>query len=108
MWLVSELWSVEDLVRTALAEPAAPPVPQALTPPAQTGSVRQLPGGKGWLRLVSGGSAQPAPAAPQPPPIPPVTVPAPEPEPPRVPAPASSQGRMVQLSLFGDPPSDTE
>ncbi|WP_437828176.1 hypothetical protein [Sorangium sp. So ce1153] len=57
--LVAELWSVEDLVRAALAEPAAAPlVPQALTLPAQTGPVRQLPGGLaaarlGWVGPVS-------------------------------------------------------
>ncbi|WP_437333528.1 hypothetical protein [Sorangium sp. So ce394] len=67
--IVAELWSVEDLIRAALAEPAgAPPVPQALTLPAQTGPVRQFPGGKGWRRLVSGGSSSPTmPATPQPP-----------------------------------------
>ncbi|WP_437722486.1 hypothetical protein [Sorangium sp. So ce861] len=66
--IVAELWSVEDLIRAALAEPAgAPPVPQALTLPAQTGPVRQLPGGKGWRRLVSGGSSPTMPGTPRPP-----------------------------------------
>ncbi|WP_437821683.1 IS1 family transposase [Sorangium sp. So ce1078] len=126
--IVSELWSVEDLVRAALAEPAAaPPVPQALTLPAQTGPVRQLPGGKGWLRLVTGGSAPAAPVAPQPPPVTPAPA-SPQPEPaatgqaaaPAQPPAAHREptGQLdlfawrpkprtpVQLSLFGDPPFD--
>jgi IS1 family transposase len=118
--IVSELWSVEDLVRAALAEPAAaPPVPQPLTLPAQTGPVRQLPGGKGWLRLVSGGSAPSAPTAPTPPTAPGPASPQAEPPMPQ-PADASRQppGQLdllswrpkpttpVQLSLFGDPPGD--
>lgn len=92
--LVQELWSVEDLIRAALAEPAAaPPVPQALTLPAQTGPVRQLKTGAGWLRLVRSGPKPAAPAAP-------VAAP-PEPEPPpSEPPPPPKPRRMVQLSLF--------
>ncbi|XXV01727.1 IS1 family transposase [Sorangium sp. So ce1153] len=105
--IVQELWSVEDLVRAALAEPAAAlPVPQALTLPAQTGPVRQLPGGKGWLRLVSGGSSPSAPSAPQPRPLGAVPVPSdptePEPPPSERPPPTPEPKRMVQLSLFED------
>ncbi|AGP42392.1 hypothetical protein SCE1572_52540 [Sorangium cellulosum So0157-2] len=117
--LVAELWSVEDLVRAALAEPAAaPPVPQALTLPAQAGPVRQLPGGKGWLRLVSGGSAPSAPVAPQPPPVAAVAT-NPEPAAPQQPAPRAEPTRQLdllawrskprqpkQLSLFGDDDGD--
>ncbi|XXR84110.1 IS1 family transposase [Sorangium sp. So ce394] len=108
--IVAELWSVEDMVRAALAEPAAaPPVPQALTLPGQTGPVRQLPGGKGWLRLVSGGSGPSAPAGPQPPPVAPVAAPSElEPPPPSKPPPAPEPRRMVQLSLFGDWQRDAE
>ncbi|WP_438044980.1 IS1 family transposase [Sorangium sp. So ce128] len=102
--VAAELWSVEDLVRAALAEPAAaPPVPQALTLPAQTGPVRQLPGGKGWLRLVTGGPATSAPTAPQSPPVVPVAA-SPEPEPPPS-QPPPERRRMMQLSLFGEPES---
>lgn len=103
--LVEELWSVEDLIRAALAEPAAaPPVPQALTLPAQTGPVRQVKTGAGWLRLVKGGPGAAAPAAPEPPPATPLPVakPAvePDPPPPSEPPPAPGPRRMVQLSLF--------
>lgn len=110
--IVAELWSVEDLIRAALAEPAAaPPVPRALTLPAQTGPVRQLPGGKGWLRLVSGGSSPTAPTGPQPPPVAPADA---RPEP-AFPAPTGQLDLFawrprtpVQLSLFEDLPSNSE
>jgi hypothetical protein len=88
------VWSVEELVGLALAEaPTEPPEPRPLVDAqaargarwcAPTRPARELPNGRGILRLV--GSAPAAPVAPR------------EPEPPPAPEPR----RMVQLSLFVD------
>ncbi|KYF51338.1 transposase [Sorangium cellulosum] len=106
--LAERPWTLTELVTAALAEEeTAPPVAQPLKLEPRTGEApapaRELPGGRGWLRLVSGRSAPSASATPQPPPLAPVAVPASEPEPPpSEPPPAPKPRRMVQLSLFGD------
>ncbi|XXS85780.1 IS1 family transposase [Sorangium sp. So ce176] len=96
--LADRVWSIEELVATALAEaPTEPPKPKALKLPeaptgAPTAPARALPNGRGFLRLV--GSASAAPVTPTPPR---------EPEPPpSEPPPAPGPRRMVQLSLFGE------
>lgn len=69
--IVDCVWSIRDLIEAALSEePSAPPVKQPLTLAKESGPVRQLPGGKGFLRLVSGGGGAPE-APPAPAPVPP-------------------------------------
>lgn len=120
--LAERPWSLAELVTAALAEEeTAPPVPQPLKmqprPGEEPAPARELPGGRGWLRLVSGGSAPSAPTAPQPPPVAPHA----EPAAPQQPAPtAEPTGQLdlfswrpkprtpVQLSLFGEPPDGAE
>ena len=73
--ITDHVWSVEELVTRALsAEPCDAPQPKPLAPPApppgeKPATARELPNGKGWLRVVQGGkSAQnDAPKAPTPP-----------------------------------------
>ena len=100
--ITSTVWSVEQLVERALevaGEVAAPPVKvplrmPAAAPGAPAAPVRELPGGRGFLRLVSGGAAPKVP-----PPSPPVTP---------IPTPAALAAKvpraMIQLDLFGDKP----
>jgi IS1 family transposase len=103
--LAERPWTLAELVTAALAEEeTAPPVAQPLKLEPRPGEAptpaRELPGGRGWLRLVPGGSSPSGPTAP--PPVAPVTAPS-EPEPPpSEPPPAPKPRRMVQLSLFED------
>ncbi|WP_434042710.1 MULTISPECIES: IS1 family transposase [Sorangium] len=98
------VWTLEMLMVAALAEPAGEkPEPQPLAIPKPQGPARELPAGRGWLRVLPGGSAPSAPVAPQPPPVASVAAqPEPEPPPPSEPPPAPGPRRMVQLSLFGE------
>lgn len=53
---VDRLWMLADLMEAALAEPAGEkPTPKPLTIPKPEGPARELPGGRGWLRVVGGG-----------------------------------------------------
>jgi IS1 family transposase len=73
--ITDRVWDVEELVHHALAAleaPAMPVVKQPLRmpdrePSAPEAPVRELPNGRGFLRLVTGGSWAPAPKAPEPP-----------------------------------------
>ncbi|UQA63821.1 IS1 family transposase [Polyangium aurulentum] len=72
--IATHVWSVAELVERALSEPPGEkPVPKPLDlPKAPEGkpeqTARQLPNGKGWLRVVPGGKGAPAaPKAPTPP-----------------------------------------
>ncbi|WP_437980428.1 hypothetical protein [Sorangium sp. So ce117] len=100
--ITDTVWTLEMLMDAALAEPAGEkPEPQPLAIPKPEGTARELPAGRGWLRVLPGGSAPSAPAAPQPPPEAPAAAPVePEPPPPPDPPPAPGPRRMVQLSLF--------
>lgn len=61
--ITDHVWSVEELVTRALAaEPCALPEPKPLAPPAPPPgegkpTVRELPNGRGWLRVVQGGKS---------------------------------------------------
>ncbi|WP_437872942.1 IS1 family transposase [Sorangium sp. So ce363] len=93
--LAERPWTLAELVTAAIVEEeTAPPVAQPLKlqpRPGETAApARELPNGRGFLRLV--GSAPAAPVAPTPAPEPPPSEPPPAPEP----------RRMVQLNLFGD------
>lgn len=66
------VWGLEELMAMALDEPVgAKPAAQPLTIPKPEGSARELPAGRGWLRLVGGtGAPSPAGAPPAPAPAP--------------------------------------
>jgi IS1 family transposase len=55
--VTSTVWTVAQLVELALAEPeTALPEPRPLAPRQGTqGAARELPGGRGWLRVIDGG-----------------------------------------------------
>ncbi|XXX72627.1 hypothetical protein WMF30_33760 [Sorangium sp. So ce134] len=130
--LAERPWTLAELVTAALAEEeTAPPLPQPLKLQSRPGEApapaRELPGGRGWLRLVSGGPSPSAPAAPSTPPAAPAQV-APPPAlapatsaavEPAAPAPEPSRQldlfawrpkprTPVQLSLFGGLPDGAE
>ncbi len=73
--ITDHVWSIEELVTRALtAEPCAAPEPKPLAPPApppgeKPVTAKELPNGKGWLRVVQGGKSakKDAPKAPTPP-----------------------------------------
>jgi len=61
--ITDHVWSVEELVTRALAaEPCAAPEPKKLVPAAQLPNekpvtAKELPNGRGWLRVVQGGKS---------------------------------------------------
>ncbi len=67
----SHVWSVEELVQTALREPmGARPEVKPLVIPKPATTARELPGGRGWLQVVPSGAHKPsAPKAPEPSPV---------------------------------------
>lgn len=114
---VSEhVWSLEELMHVALSEPeATKPTATPLVIPQPATTARELPNGRGWLRVVSsdGGAAAPSPK-PVPPPTPPVAASAPVEAAPASTSPAADATGQLdlfswrpaqpgeQLSLFGD------
>lgn len=117
------LWSLEELLDALLSVPeTAAPVAVPLTPRRPESTARELPNGRGFLRVVSSGKgpaapshgpAVPPPAPPVPPaapaaPAPAVSAPAAPAVPPVAPAPPTRPARAPskrlppeQLSLFG-------
>jgi hypothetical protein len=73
--ITDHVWSVEELVTRALAaEPCTAPEPKKLAPPAplpneKPVTAKELPNGRGWLRVVQGGKSpqNEAPKKPTPP-----------------------------------------
>jgi len=68
--LADEPWTIERLVTEALAAepvPAPKPQPLVLPPERDAGTARELPNGRGFLRVVKGGSGDSTLAAPPPP-----------------------------------------
>ncbi|KYF62449.1 transposase [Sorangium cellulosum] len=100
--IADHVWTLRELMDTLLTEEeAAAPEAKPLTHREPSAPARALPGGRGFLRLVT----EPTPALkrpqrhPEPLPSPPVqAAPPPPPEP---------QRGMVQLDLFGDPPEES-
>jgi IS1 family transposase len=89
--IATSVWSVDELVAAALQEPEGDaPVKQPLGLNRDAGTARELPNGRGWLRVVDGG--QRAVAAPVEPP------PAPEPSP--AAAAFAAPAEPVQLDLL--------
>ncbi|WP_438021501.1 transposase [Sorangium sp. So ce315] len=110
-------WELAELLDALLAVPETPaPVAKPLAPRKPEGTARELPGGRGFLRVVQGGAAPTPPVAPAPPPPAPAPVPAAAAS--SLPVPVEPSGQLdlfswrpkprtpVQLSLFGDPPTD--
>jgi IS1 family transposase len=113
--VTDHVWSLEELLAAIMTapeteKPAAVPL-RHLVPET---TARELPGARGFLRVVQGGkgaapSPAPAPLPPAPPPAPAMPAPTPAPMPSAAPSPAptppkAKPGKPVQLSLFGDPP----
>jgi IS1 family transposase len=75
--LTNHVWGLEELATKVLDEPCgARPVAKVLRLSGDAGSARELPGGRGWLRVVDGGpSPAVAPVAPPPAPTPGPAVP---------------------------------
>ncbi|WP_437574631.1 IS1 family transposase [Sorangium sp. So ce887] len=90
-------WTLEELMIAALDEPAGEkPEPQPLTIPKPEGTARELPAGRGWLRVLPGGPATSAPSTPQPPPV----ISAPDTPPAAVASAAPPAELSRQLDLF--------
>ncbi len=71
--VTDHVWDLGELMTTALAEPAGEkPMPKPLVIPMPAGTSRELPSGRGFLRVVQGGDK---PAAPSPGPVPPPVAP---------------------------------
>lgn len=105
--ITDHVWSIEELVTRALAaEPCAAPEPKPLAPPAPSpgekpATAKELPNGRGWLRVVQGGKSvqKEAPKAQAPPVTPaPVVV--------RFVEPAADPKRWEQLDLLSWRPKD--
>jgi hypothetical protein len=116
--VASHVWSLEEFMDAILtAAPGAPPERKPLAPRVPEGPARELPNGRGFLRVVPGGKVPGAttPAAPPPAPAPaPVTAPCKA----TAPAPADDvsgqldlfawRPRPRQLSLFNEPDDPVE
>jgi IS1 family transposase len=62
--VTDHVWDLEEFMDAVLTEPAgAKPVAQPLAHPAPRGTARELPGGRGWLRVVGGTSSPAGPAS---------------------------------------------
>lgn len=101
--LTDRVWDIDMLVDAALSAPVADkPVKHTLTPRAGTGPIRELPGNRGFLRLVTDAAPSPkgpkpdAPTTPEAPPAAPVAPVRAVPSAPR------------QLSLFAPRKSDEQ
>lgn len=69
--VTDHIWELDELMDALLAAPPCEsPEKKPLAIPAPRGAARELPNGRGFLRLVSGGNA-PAGPSPEPAPIPP-------------------------------------
>ncbi|WP_438038254.1 IS1 family transposase [Sorangium sp. So ce128] len=115
--VTNHIWELPELLDALLSVPETPaPSAKPLAPRKPEGTARELPGGRGFLRVVQGGAAPTPPVAPAPPPPAPVPVAAS----PSVPAPVDPSGQLdllswrpkprkpVQMSLFGDPPGEEQ
>lgn len=114
--VTDHLWSLEEFLDAVLSEaPCERPSAVPLTIPKPEGSARELPGGRGWLRVVQGNGApspSPAPATPPVAPVAPVPAAVPEESSPQLDLFAwTPKARPVppvgtQLTLFGEEPKE--
>ncbi|HTN84170.1 MAG TPA: transposase [Sorangium sp.] len=109
--VTNHIWELPELLDALLSVPeTAAPSAKPLAPRKPEGTARELPGGRGFLRVVQGGAAPSPPVAPAPPP----PVPVPAAAVPSAPAPIEAPGQLdllswrpksrapVQLELFGE------
>lgn len=112
--ITDKVWSLAELLEAALSEPAGEkPTPKPLAYRKPETICRELPNGRGFLRIVpsDGKGGGPAPSAPTPPTPPAAAAPAAsaapdaatEPSPP-----TTAPGAPIQLSLFADFPKSTK
>ncbi|XXY17657.1 hypothetical protein WME88_56450 [Sorangium sp. So ce216] len=110
--ITDHVWSVEELLDELMADtPSEKLVARPLAHVKPEGAARELPAGRGFLRVVPDGAAPSPPVAPAPPPPVPVPVAAT----PSAPATVEPTGQLdffawrpkprkpVQLSMFDDP-----
>ncbi|MCC6553008.1 MAG: transposase, partial [Polyangiaceae bacterium] len=98
--LTDHVWDLAELMDAALAATEAEkPEPKPLAIPKPEGPARELPGGRGFLRLVT----EPTPALKRPP-----RMPDPPPVSPVVPAPEPAAEPSGQLDLFAWRPRPAE
>jgi hypothetical protein len=99
--VTDHLWSLEEFLDAVLSEePGEKPVTKPLSIPKPDATARELPNGRGWLRVVPGNGGAPSPSpAPVTPPAAPVAPAAP------AAAPAEPSG---QLDLFAWTPPRRE
>jgi hypothetical protein len=89
--VTDHMWTLGEFMDAVLGEPSAEkPQPKPLVIPRPDGIAKELPGGRGWLRVVPGGDGQTAPPPVEPTP-PPVAVAMPS---------AAPSGTDPQLDLF--------
>ena len=108
--ITDHVWTLGEFMETVLAEAPAPkPQPKPLAYRTPEVPARELPNGRGWLRLISGGkggapsapSPDPSPAAPAGPMVAPAELPAPVAAPVEMPATSSAEGAgPEQLDLL--------
>jgi hypothetical protein len=105
--LTSHVWSLAELEAALLtAGPCEAPEKQPLAPRVPETTARELPNGRGFLRVVGGGkgSSAPATSAPSPPPMP-----APVPAPAAAPSGATATaGAWEQLDLLSWRPRERQ
>ncbi|WP_437980425.1 IS1 family transposase [Sorangium sp. So ce117] len=112
--VANHVWELPELLEALLSVPeTAAPNRKPLAPRKPEGTARELPGGRGFLRVVQGGAAPSPPSAPAPPPSPPKPA-APSSAAPDAVRPAGPPGQLdlltwrprprvpVQLPLFGE------
>ncbi|WP_437649807.1 IS1 family transposase [Sorangium sp. So ce362] len=97
------VWDLAELLDALLSVPETPaPSAKPLAPRKPEGTARELPGNRGFLRVVQGGAAPSPPVAPAPPP------PAPEPvapaPPPPAPEPVAALAHVEPSALAADQP----
>lgn len=101
--VTDHLWDLEEFMDAVLSEaPGERPTAQPLTIPKPEGPARELPNGRGWLRVVPDGSGGPAPSpapATPPPAAPAAATPTPEP----AADPSGQLARLVRVAPGGPP-----
>ncbi|XXU93410.1 hypothetical protein WME85_38190 [Sorangium sp. So ce1153] len=93
--ITDHVWSLEELLDELMSDaPSEKPIARPLAHVKPEGAARELPAGRGFLRVVQGGAAPSPPVAPAPPPPAPVPVAAT----PSIPVPVESTGQLDLLS----------
>ena len=100
--VTDHVWSLEEFMDAVLASaPVEKPTAKPLAHRAPEGPARELPNGRGFLRVVGGGAS---PAKPSPVPVPPPVAPAAPREYITVPIASGPEGQMDLLAWHAPPP----